>query len=295
MIRIPFFLLLFVCSSSMLFARNIDVVLIGLTQGSSPAFEETLDRRIRENLSTSGDLSITDYVQTQSFRRKIRFDEFPTVSRKLVESLKQYTTDSTVFVWGRIKNCTITGARKKLIRGFIRGEFTITLNIYSLRFKNYAFAGDIQASVEKDNGFIFFGDADKEIIVSATDRSELMDRLLDQAARKSASLITTVVQSERLLAAKEADAAGVQSYEVPSVSDMFNMPSVEAASVNKNRKRTASATESPALPKQTQFPAADSTLSKKQPAVSPTIKPDPAPSASKPGPPIDTVKAKSQK
>jgi hypothetical protein len=291
----PLFLLLLVCSSSVVFAKNIDVVLIGLTQGSSPAFEETLDRRIRENLSTSENLSITDYAQTQAFRRKIRFDEFPTVSRKLVESLKQYTTDSSVFVWGRIKNCTLTGARKKLIRGFIRGEFVITLNIYSLRYKNYAFAGDVQASVEKDNGVIFFGDADKEIFVSAADRSELMDKLLDQSARKSASLIATVVQSERLLAAKDADVAGAKSYEVPSLSDMFNMPSVEAASVNKNRKRPAPATESTALPKQTQSPTADTAPGKKQPAASSIVKPDSVPVGSKPGPTIDTVKAKTPK
>ena len=270
-----------------LFAKDIDVVFIGLSQGSAPAFEETLDRKVRENMSTLPGLAIADYLQTQSFRRKIRFDEFPTVSRKLIESLRQYNSDSTVFVWGCIKSCTLAGKRKSLIKGFIQGDLALTLNVYSLRYKTYAFCGDVQTSYEKSKGFVFFGDAKNEIIASTTEQSEITNQLVDQAARKSASLIATIIQSEQLHAAKEAESSGAKAYEVPSVSDMFNMPSVEAASVGKNRKLPPPAPAPALTPKPAVAPIkADSG---KPPAI--PVKADSAKATNKLAPPIDTVKA----
>jgi hypothetical protein len=299
--------LIFFAFPFILCASDIDVVFIGISQGSAPAFEETLDRRVRENLSTLKEIALIDYLQTQTFRRKIRFDEFPTVSRKLVETLKQYSSDSAVFVWGSVKNNTFTGMRKNAIREYIRGEMTLTLNIYSLRYKNYAFIGDVQSSFEKPKGFIFFGDAKQDMAVSATDRKEMIDRLLDLAARKSASLIAAVIQSERLHAAKESETAGAKSYEVPSVSDMFNVPSVEAASVEKNRKKNAPA-PGPYSPQKAPPPAKDTLSSKKQTSPQatdtlalrkqpppPSAKPDSVPTAVKAAPLIDTVKEKEKK
>jgi hypothetical protein len=281
-------------------AKDIDVAFIGVTQGGAPAFEETLDRRIRENLSTCKGLAVTDYLQTQSFRKKVRFDEFPAVSRKLVEGLRQYTSDSAVFVWGMITGNTLGGKRSKAIRASLRGTLVLTLNIYSLRYKNYAFTGDVTAEAEKSKGFIFFGNAEKEIMVSAADREDVTGLLLDQAARKSASLIATVIESERLHAAKEAETAGAKAYEVPSVSDMFNMPSVEAASVSKGRKRPAM-DAAPPQPQAKSAPPADTlSLSPKKPALPPAApaapaKADTGKDASKPGPAIDTVNAKGRK
>ena len=292
--RLFFFMFPLACAS-VLFAKDLDVVFVGITEGSAPAIEETLDRRVRENLSTFPDLAVTDFPQTQSFRRKIRFDEYPVVSRKLVESLKQYTADSTVFVWGAVKNCTFTGIRTQAIRAKIRGEIVLTLTIYSLRYKTYAFAGDVRAELEKNKGYIFFGDAEKDIIVSAADRSEMMKGLIDQAARKSASLIETVIQSERLHAAKEADVANVKSYEVPSLSDMFNMPSVEAASVSKVRKRPTAGVESLPPAGHTRPPANDTASSKKPTPPLPAVKKDTTLPASPAGPAIDTVKSKEKK
>ncbi len=288
--RRAFFSVLPLMCASLLFAKDLDVVFIGITEGSAPAFEETLDRQVRENLSAYQDIAVTDFAQTQSFRRKIRFDEYPVVSRKLVESLKQYTADSTIFVWGRVKNSSFTGMRRKAIRAVIRGEIALTLTIYSLRYKTYAFTGDVQADLEKNKGYVFFGDAEKEIMVSAADRTEMMNRLIDEAARKSASLIETVIRSERLHAAQAADVAGAKAYEVPSLSDMFNMPSVEAASVNNIRRRPTQAAELPTPVKPAQPPAAEMPASKTPAPSLPAGKPTPP--ASPAGPAIDTVKKK---
>jgi len=276
--RILFCFLLLCVFPFMLFGKNADVVFIGISQGSSPAYEETLDRLIRENLASQKEITIADYAQTQSLRRKIGFDESPSVSRQLIESLKQYGMDSTMFIWGSIKKCSFTGMRRKLIRQWIRGELVLTLNIYSLRYKNYAFSGDIPEIYEKSQGFFLFGNAEKEILLSTPEKKELIDRLLDQAARKSASTISSNVHDERIRAEKESGIADAKFNDGPSVSDMFHVPSVEAASVDRNRKKAT--------------PAADTVSKQKQTPSKTTGKANAPVPAAKSAPAIDTVKTK---
>ncbi len=267
-------------------AGDIEVVVIGITGGSSPAYGEEFDKRLRENLSMVKELFITDFPQTQWYRRKIGFDETRVVSRKLIESMKQYCTDSTVFVWGTIKSFLVKGARRSLIRGYVRGECTVSLNMYSLRRGDYSFSGDIHVDLEEPKGFILFGPAEKEITVTAIDRKDIIGRLIERGARQSAQTIATVIRSERLHAAKESESAGVNKYEAPSVSDMFTVPSVEAAAVEKKRK------QAPRPP--------DSTASQTKTAPKAAIKPDSAARApasdpatvQKPAAAIDTVRAK---
>jgi hypothetical protein len=259
-------------------ANNIDIVLIGVTQGGAPALEESFEKRLNENLSVMPEFSIVDYQQTQTYRARIHFDEFPVVSRKMVEALKLYCNDTTVFVWGTVKNCAVKGARRGLILGAVAGELTVSLNVYSLRYKNYAFSGDIRAAAEKSKGMVFFGSAEDEIMVSAIDRKEIIERMADEAALKSANLIGSIIQSERLHAEKENASSAANKYEVPSVSDMFNMPSVEAASVIKNRQKPKPSAPGSASGNQTPPPKAPE-------------KPSPSPAPSKPALPKDTAKA----
>lgn len=219
-------------------AKGIEVVVIGVGSGGAPSFEDAFDQRLREALSVTPELYTTDYLQTQNYRRKIHFDEFPTVSRKLVESLRQYCSDSTIFVWGKIKNYSIEAQRTYLIRSEIHGEITVTLTMYSLRYKDYAFSGDVQCSFEKPKGLIFFGPVDEALHISGLERAEITDKLVDLTAQKSANMIMAVIRSEGLRAARESSSGGMEAYQIPSVQDVFSVPSVEGASVNKNRKKS---------------------------------------------------------
>jgi hypothetical protein len=222
-----------------LWAKGIEVVVVGVGSGGAPSFEDAFDKCLREDLSTMPELYVADYLQTQSYRRKIQFDNYPTVSRKLVESLRQYCSDSTLFVWGKIKNYSVAGVRRYLVRGMVRGEITFTLSMYSLRYKDYAFSGDVQCGFEEPVGLVFFGPVDEHVHVSGSKRAEITDKLVDLSARKSADMIMAVVRSEGLKAARESNAGGMEAYQIPSVQDVFSVPSVEGASVNKNRKKTA--------------------------------------------------------
>jgi len=260
-----FFFLALTAAFTTALAKDIEVAIIGLADGGAPAIEESFDKRLREKVAVMPDLYAVDYLQSQTYRRKIRFDEFSTVSRKLVEALKQYCTDTTVFVWGSVKNYGIQGERRDLIKGFVTGNLTVSLTIYSLRYKDYAFTGDIAATTEIRKGFVFFGSAREEILISALDKKEITEQLLDKASLQSAAMIEAVIRSERLHAEKEAGAQGAAKYEIPSVSDMFNMPSVEAASVNRNRGRPKIAADS--LPGRSAAPkAAEKPTKSVQPA-----------------------------
>jgi hypothetical protein len=222
-------LLLALGTPAMLSAKGIEVVVIGISQGGSPAFEETLDKKLREKLFNSQELFIDDYQQTRFYRRKINFDESPVVSTKLLESLKQYCTDTTVFVWGEVKKFSMKGVRRNFVFGYIKGELTISLNIYSMRNKNFTFSGDVTAEFEKKKEMIFFGAAEDEIMPSTIDKTEITENLLDKCAQNSAHLISTVIKSERLHAAKAVNADA-------SVSDTASSKSgADSISANKNK------------------------------------------------------------
>jgi hypothetical protein len=224
---------------AVILAKGIEVVVIGVGSGGAPSFEDAFDQRLREDLSVTPELYTADYLQTQNFRRKIHFDDYPAVSRKLVESLKQYCSDSTIFVWGKIKDYSIEGVRRYLIRSSIYGEITFTLNMYSLRYKDYAFSGDVRCSFEKPKGLIFFGPVDEELHISGSERTEITEKLVDLGAQKSLAMIKAVIHSEGLRAARESISSGMEAYQIPSVRDVFSVPSVEGASVNKNRKKAS--------------------------------------------------------
>jgi hypothetical protein len=237
-------------------AKGIETVVIGLTSGGAPAFEESFDKRLREDLANFQELYTADYLQTVNYRKKIRFDEFPSVSRKLVESLKQYCSDSTIFIWGAVKKYSVTAIRKNLIRSVVRGEITVSLTMYSLRYKDYAFCGDVNFSVEKPKGYVFFSPVDESVQIAGSQRSEITDELVNGATQKSADMIMTVIRNELIRSEKESGAGNaMDSYQIPSVQDVFSVPSVEGASVNKNRKKSTAAFPTDSTKKTTINPA----------------------------------------
>jgi hypothetical protein len=234
-------LLMFLLSPSGVRAVGVDLVFLGVLGNDAPAIEKAFDTRIREALSVNPEYHVLDYLASQDFRHRINFDDFPTVSKRLVEGLRQFTSDSTVFVWVTVKSRTIKPVRKWLVKAAAHGEIILTLNMYSLRYREYAFIGDVCGSAEKPEGFIFFYPLETGVHISATDYVEITDNLVNAAAFRSADLITSVVRSEKARVIFGSDSGGMSKYKAASISDMFNVPSVEGANVERGRKKTAPA------------------------------------------------------
>jgi hypothetical protein len=264
------------CSLPSITAAQVpDLVFLGLVEGGAPAIESNFDRRIRDALSVSPEFHLADYQASRELRRRINFDDNPVVSRRLVESLQQFTNDSTVFAWAVVRENTMRPVRQWVIKSAIKGDLTLTLNVYSLRFRDYTFIGDVHATYTMPKEFIFFYPLERGTHLSALDRSDITAHLVDQASFHSAELISAVVRSELLKAGKAYDTAEIAKKREESISDMFKMPSVEPASVEVGRKKPASGSPAAASPGAKQANKAPSAATKeveatkaKQPADS---------------------------
>jgi len=246
-------------------AVGADLVFFGVLGNDAPAIEKSFDARLREALSVNPEYHMLDYLASQDFRHRISFDDFSTVSRRLVEGLRLFNSDSTVFVWVTVKSFSIHPVRTWLVAASARGDIVLTVNMYSLRYREYAFIGDVQSTFDKPEGMIFFYPLETGVHISAPDRAEIMDKLVTSSAYRAADLITTVVKSEKAKAVLASDTSGMSKYKAASISDMFTVPSVEGANVDRSRKR-------PPPPQQVQQqpqPAPPSVTTKAQAAPKP--------------------------
>jgi hypothetical protein len=233
-----FFIIICIAVSISLAAVR-DVAFIGLYGEGAPAIEKNFDAHLRENLSMNTDIRISDYSVSQRYRKLINFGDERTVSSNLVESMNRFASDSTFFVWGIIKTCTITPVRKNIVVSNLKAELTIGLSIYDLARNGYVYIGNITALAYKNKGFIFFDNPKKTIHISALDRIELLDKVGRDAVQISNRMISAVLQNEQPSTSETANQE-IQN-KAPSISDVFSIPSVGAAEVdlktNKNEKK----------------------------------------------------------
>ena len=226
-----------------------EVVFIGLYGEGAPAVEKTYDRLLREHLSVLPQIHSADYVQSQRYSNMIKFDTYPTVSENLVKSLITLASDTTLFVWGTVKEYRIKPIRKAFFFSKLKGELTIGLNMYSLSRGEYAYCGNVKAVAFKSKGMVGFRPVEKITHISALDRAEILEKLEYDAVEASGRMISAVVRSESSQTDK--DEAGVDSYKVPSMSDVFSVPSVDGQAVeNVQGKQPEQGTETKALPEE---------------------------------------------
>ena len=226
-----------------------EVVFIGLYGEGAPAVEKTYDRLLREHLSVLPQIHSADYIQAQRFANMIKFDTYPTVSENLVKSLITLASDTTLFVWGTIKKYRIKPIRKAFFFSKLKGELTIGLNMYSLSRGKYAYSGNVKAVTFKSKGMVGFRPVEKVVHISALDRAEILEELEYDAVQASGRMISAVVHSESFQTDK--GETGVNTYEVPSMSDVFSVPSVDAQAVDSVQgKQPDQITATKALPEE---------------------------------------------
>ena len=208
-----------------------EVVFIGITGNGAPSMEQSFDHQLREQLSVEPTIYIADYVLTQHFGRLIRFDDYPVVSRKFVESIERLASDTTLFIWGQVYKNSVTPMRKNLVQAAIKGELEIGLTIYSLDRKEYAYAGKIHSEFWKSKGTILFGSPQTQIHTNALDKTELMDLCIADAVKKTVDIITAVIRNQTINDLS-VHTATIETYKVPSISDVFSVHSIEARGVD---------------------------------------------------------------
>lgn len=206
---------------------KVNIVFLGLSGDNAPSLETGLETLLREKITTNDNFSISDYLESQRFRKYIKFDDSPTVSTNNLNSLHQITGDSSLIIWGSIKNFQISNNRKTLIFSRIKGELTVGLHIYCQWLKKVLFVGNVDAVQYKGKKLSL-----KKVIepVSVIDRSDLISLLQNEAANEFCRITEAVIRTTSTNDDYSVTNTDTQNRE-PSISDVFSIPSIEPAQI----------------------------------------------------------------
>lgn len=217
---------------SVILAQNITVVYMGLVPGGAPEFEERFNEQIRQQIAVIPGINLADFNDTEYLKHTTGFVGSPVISRSFIESLMLISNDKTVVVWGKVTDSSIKPVRRWLIGAEAVGSLTLCLTMYSLSFKEYAYLGDVKCKASVPKPLVLFRNVDKVTHITASDRATIIKELQKQAAEKSADILSDVIRSQ-LMKCGELVQESVTGKKVPSVSDLFDIPTVEPPDVNK--------------------------------------------------------------
>lgn len=223
------FLLIFLLSS-LVFSQKISAVFLGVIPGEAPEFEERLDILLGEHIATIEGLDIADYDDTQYLKHKTDFASSPGITRSFVKSLLEIVDDRTIVIWGKVADYSIEPKRKFLVGAEAVGSMTLSLTLYSTAFREYVYLGNVVSTASISLSPVFFQRVDKVSHISASDRCDINESMMKKAAEKSSMLINSIVRSQLMKAGVMMDKE-VEVKKQPSVSDLFDIPTVEAPDV----------------------------------------------------------------
>jgi hypothetical protein len=220
---IPAIQLLLLITVSPLLART--VVFIGVNGSEAPAIEKTYDRLLRENLTITPDIQLVDFLQSERYKQQINFFNYPVVSKELVEKLSRFVEDTTFFIWGTVEKCQIKPARKFLFHSVLEGELVVSLTMYSLSDRAFAYSGVIKATYSKPKGIVFFRPVDQMTHISALDRTEILEKLEYSVVKNSCKMISAVIRSDL---AHNGENVDINKYNVKAVNSVMSVPVMPA-------------------------------------------------------------------
>jgi hypothetical protein len=215
------------------------ILFLGLSGDGAPAIERTFERTLRDKITTTPDLAIIGYDESQRYRRKLDLDQTSGIPENRLAELQEYLPDSAFAVWSQIKKLTVTPVRDHLIKALIKGELQTRLVVFNVSTGSFAYSGTITSTAEKRKEYILFSPIE-QTNVSATDRDEVINKLVVHAVTECANIIDSLHRSELQKtrpAQAEAESPGNRA---PSISDVFTVPSVEAAEISGRSAPTGS-------------------------------------------------------
>lgn len=207
------------------------ILFLGINNRGAPALSKTYERMLRERLSTIPLLKVTDFEQTIRYKDYVKFQQYPTISISLLSKLQQILPDSIVLVWGDVAQKSISPSRKKIFGSVLNAQITTNLSIFNPAQNSYLFNGVIKSEKKFPGPWIYFASPQKNVLVNAQKRNELFHILLEEAAAKSASILSSIIQNKQTEDDTSKPSEDAQNNE-PSISDVFSVPSVEAPEID---------------------------------------------------------------
>lgn len=225
-------LMLLFIMCQLLYAQNIPVAFLGIVPGGAPEFEKSFETDLRERLAVLSDVSLTDYNDIEYLKKKTDFLKSPVISRQFIETILYIADDNMLLVWGKVNDFSCKPVRKWLLGAEIVGTLSFSLELYSLNFKNYMYLGDIESSSSIRIPPVFFQKIEKSVHIDAQDRIQLFKMLEKDASERTISIINGFIRSIITKTGVDTD-EDIKERELPSISDMFDIPSVEPSNLNR--------------------------------------------------------------
>jgi hypothetical protein len=176
-----------------------EVAFIGLTGAQAPAIEKTFNRHFLEHLAMMPDVRSLNTIEIANLRERTsgNFD-IASMTPSLLASLKRFVSDSTLVIWGRVKECSIKPEKFWVIGAGIRGTLTIELTIYSIARGVFIYIGDVKTTALKKKGIVLWGNVEKALQVSAQERTQLIDDIELKGVAASARILKTLMLNETI-------------------------------------------------------------------------------------------------
>jgi hypothetical protein len=214
------------------------VLFLGFFESNSPALSKNFEKKLRQRLAVSPDFELIDYIETQRYRKMVKFDRYPSLSSALLRNLDRYITDSTLILSGEIQKINFIPVRKRLFRSVVEGELLVNFSIFDLHQKTFAFSITIHGRATREKGRILFGNVEKITTLSAAERLGMTDDMTADALTKSSSTIRSVVRSMQMQSPPPQNTIDAEVNNQPSISDVFTVPSVEATKIDEDTPDT---------------------------------------------------------
>lgn len=212
-------------------SEEIQIINFGNLAGRQPAIEKEFNHELEIRLSTVEGMYLMDRDKADLIKKRADFVNSPTLSKKLINSLRESADEKSLIVWCEIMDLSIKPKRKWGLGAEALGKMKVKLYMYSLYFGEYIYTGDIESQASKAKAPVFFRNVNKITHITSEERKELSDKMVVEILSKIENIVLSVSRSE-LIKTGVLLPEEVKKEKAPSVSDMFNIPSVEAPEID---------------------------------------------------------------
>jgi hypothetical protein len=213
-------------------ARN-RVLFMGITGDGAPGYSRTFEQQLRAVLDTIDEINLMSTVESNRFREMTGLDRYDEVSQGMTGRVMKLLPDTVIILWGTLENIQFTPVRKHIFGAAINGELNAELSAYSVKYRRYLFNSAVVSSITAKESPVYFSPVEKVTHLSAGERVVLTDSLIRMAVISSVNRIQSALkESDKInteIAVENRDQKSV-----PSISDVFTVPSVAAPIIDRN-------------------------------------------------------------
>jgi hypothetical protein len=201
------------------------VVFIGLSNQGAPAIEKSLTRLIEEHLATMAEVTLISNDETRRLQSRIDQFTYPVMTSNLAAALTRCAPDSSLVVWGMVRNCSIRPVRSFFFGAKIRATLTMEFIVFNLASQAYAYIGDASARLDRNKGFVFwFGPIEDAVTISASEKTELIEDLQIEGVKAGTRILQALFIHDRSKNKEKKPPSGTRKTEItiePSPADVL--------------------------------------------------------------------------